>query len=1254
MPGALTLNDRIPERSAPIATPEADKPGFLDGIASGFRVARADTTGYVEGRQLDAYSPVIESLQELGYGPGSFVNIGSGTVSPEAVWKAVTKERAKGHFADLPETMEDFETQWRTSERQRIDRASVTAQQAGLLPSLLGGVAGAMTDPVNIYTLPLGGFGGTLTKRLLTEAAANMAIEGALMPVAQRNRQKLGREEMTGTEVLANIAFAGIGAAALRGAGEGVVHHWDVIKAAPQAVQERAWGAILERTPGLRAKVGKSVEWDALDAHLPDIAEALVGRENLTVEQRAAVDGLRAEGRFARSNPFADDAAGRAAQMDGMALAMKRIMDGAPALPVPRSAALAPSAGLRDSTAIASRTVAGDAISTVKSRIGIVESGGSDTAKNPRSSATGRYQFIGSTWLRLYRNRYGRNGLSDAQVLAKRTDGRLQEVLMDDLLQHNADALEAQGIPVDAGNLYLAHFAGSAGAKALHRASPGASARSVLGDAVVRANPFLERMNAREVIDWAARKMGGGGDRAAVRSGEPDGGASARIEAELETLRSEREALLQDAGAPVREDIGTEDAPLAVDEIADDIPAVREEFLPQDTMDEAVRDALPSLRAVVATKGRSINAIDDIADELGLDPAQVRRGLTELALRGDLSAMGGGEWHKAKPFRRSLVAREGEGIAPDEALDRAIEQGFFPELEGVPQDTYADLHDVALLYEALGAELAGNPRQRGDLLAGESAGERFDADHPDYQPIVTFVQDELQQLGFDPYELPSEWVDDLAGEVFRRPPGLSEQDTVFYGLHAMAERNAADAFAETGDLDYEPIGYDEFAALLDDADYRAAAEAGQRRAADAELAREGAADGGRAGEGAGAPQPLESGPLEAARYADYDNPAGEAAKAQKDSLAHDMRTQIIRREDLADIEAIILPNKRKDWQGVPDAEAEAGQLVSGEWVMRWGVADKGAGQATPFGHSARYPTREGALAQALTYIAMATKSARTKEWAEAEAARLDAAREAATKAGADAGPVAPNVSGGMSAQAMYAEIRRLPDTEESEDLLAQMRASLWEVAQVKGDDEVQAVINRWDEARDMWDAQFDAARTADAEARNAKSKADNAAYARLIAERVNAAKGSFQLHNAVRKRINVYGPGTVRERGGQLEVIEGRNWIGIPAVELEQIARSMGIRLGDDAPTLDKGAAVDPAIASRQAEEARLLAEAPMRGENKTGEAQDGTMGLGLFDAADQPQFRLDTEGEAQSLPDLIADIEADEAELGAIRDCLL
>lgn len=1196
MPGALTLNDRMPERSAPIATPEADKPGFMESIGIATDLATDEWTSAQRGRRAIENQRIAALLEQRGYSRDDLrVGVERGKIlgiplavendglDGRKIWSAIEAERARdpGAFSEIEASSYSEFDQWVTGRKGQRQRDQQRLAQGSMAGRLIGDAAADMADSdLGPLQFMIGAGGKTVLQVALREGALAAAEESLKQPERIRNRANLGEQTTLGDialEVGSTFAFAGVLGGSLKFGAD----NWGAIKAAPKAAQERMWRAILDRTPGLREKVGGAVEWDALDAHLPDIAEALVGRENLTVEQRAAVDGLRAEGRFARSNPFADDAAGRAAQMDGMALAMKRIMDGAPALPVPRSAALAPSAGLRDSTAIASRTVAGDAISTVKSRIGIVESGGSDTAKNPRSSATGRYQFIGSTWLRLYRNRYGRNGLSDAQVLAKRTDGRLQEVLMDDLLQHNADALEAQGIPVDAGNLYLAHFAGSAGAKALHRASPGASARSVLGDAVVRANPFLERMNAREVIDWAARKMGGGGDRAAVRSGEPDGGASARIEAELETLRSEREALLEDAGVPVREDIGTEDAPLPVEEIADDIPAVREEFLPQDTMDEAVRDALPSLRAVVATKGRSINAIDDIADELGLDPAQVRRGLTELALRGevvlnvprntreriraangrfrdesdtelvtrmggtwdgnfmrrppapvrsadtlaewiseqgglkdaggDLSAMGGGEWHKAKPFRRSLVAREGEGIAPDEALDRAIEQGFFPELEGVPQDTYADLHDVALLYEALGAELAGNPRQRGDLLAGETAGERFDADHPDYQPIVTFVQDELQQLGFDPYELPSEWVDDLAGEVFRRPPGLSEQDTVFYGLHAMAERNAADAFAETGELDYEPIGYDEFAALLDDADYRAAAEAGQRQAADAELAREGAADGGRAGEGAGAPQPLESGPLEAARYADYDNPAGDAAKAQKDSLLHDMRTRrdYLALADVEDVREFELPRQQKGWQGVPDAGVQVAFIPSvGKWTYSYDLNFRDGGQATPFTPRDIYDTPEDAQRKALEVVS--THAAHSHD-------DSDVAKKIKNR------------------------------------------------------------IRKW-------------------------------------ATDERAALGPYSwMGNA--------------ESGGP------------PAPQ---------------APTLDKGAAVDPAIASRQAEEARLLAEAPMRGENKTGEAQDGTMGLGLFDAADQPQFRLDTEGEAQSLPDLIADIEADEAELGAIRDCLL
>lgn len=151
---------------------------------------------------------------------------------------------------------------------------------------------------------------------------------------------------------------------------------------------------------------------------------------------------------------------------------------------------------------------------TVKSQIAQVESRGSNTARpiDPKtgkrlSSALGKYQFTDRTWLNLYKGRFG-EGLSDAQILAKRTDGRIQDTLMDDLMKENAENLKGSGVPETAGNIYLAHFAGSDGAVKLHKASPTASARSVLGPKVIAANPFLANMTAKDVINWAAGKMG--------------------------------------------------------------------------------------------------------------------------------------------------------------------------------------------------------------------------------------------------------------------------------------------------------------------------------------------------------------------------------------------------------------------------------------------------------------------------------------------------------------------------------------------------------------------------------------------------------------------------------------------------------------------------------------------------------------------------------------------------------------------------
>ena len=130
-----------------------------------------------------------------------------------------------------------------------------------------------------------------------------------------------------------------------------------------------------------------------------------------------------------------------------------------------------------------------------KQRVRSAESSGNDQAKNDKSSASGRYQFTKDTWERL------------GGDWGNRFDPGEQERLMDKLTTQNEAALKRGGIALTAGNYYLAHFAGAGGARALHT-NPNAPVEAVLGKDAVEANPFLRGMNGRDVIDWAAKKMG--------------------------------------------------------------------------------------------------------------------------------------------------------------------------------------------------------------------------------------------------------------------------------------------------------------------------------------------------------------------------------------------------------------------------------------------------------------------------------------------------------------------------------------------------------------------------------------------------------------------------------------------------------------------------------------------------------------------------------------------------------------------------
>ena len=77
--------------------------------------------------------------------------------------------------------------------------------------------------------------------------------------------------------------------------------------------------------------------------------------------------------------------------------------------------------------------------------------------------------------------------------------------------------LRQRGLPVTAGTIYLAHFAGGAGAVAILSAAENADAALVMATAdatgrtkreqILNANPFLEHFTVVDLKIWADRKM---------------------------------------------------------------------------------------------------------------------------------------------------------------------------------------------------------------------------------------------------------------------------------------------------------------------------------------------------------------------------------------------------------------------------------------------------------------------------------------------------------------------------------------------------------------------------------------------------------------------------------------------------------------------------------------------------------------------------------------------------------------------------
>lgn len=528
-----------------------DMPDSTAGAAfgAGWRTAQDDWPGRSGDVLNSAYGPVIDAVRrETGKPISTYVWIGHGRggVNEDVIWRDIAAIRAQ-----RPDFLKDAGADQDAFTKQVTDRTIARrARDLGMLErarglgpgaAALGGqFAGAMADPINLMTLPLGGTAETFAGKVLIAGLSGAGVEAIEQPMIAGERAQRG-ETLGVKEALTNVAVAGVGGAAVQG--------------------------LIVEPLSLLAR--KHIGWD-----------------QMTPDERAAVNVLERQAEVQATSPYAPGLGGEvhAERLDDV---MARIMADEPATgPTAKSQLMAGTSPIARETASVPGNVSRGTPAfqpmpraQFKSMVRGAESSGNDLAAAGTSSAFGRYQFTRDTWLRYYKRRFGQGVLSDAAILAKRADGAVQEQLMDDLTADNAAALARVGAPETPGNLYLMHFAGQGGGSKVLRAADDVPVRDLLKADAIEANPFLRDMTAGDLRRWADRKMGGKGEAgpvvrrdqfaddvkgdAAWREAQRDSDAAY---AELDAVRRDRTGEVADApDFALGRDIGGADVPARMD-----------------------------------------------------------------------------------------------------------------------------------------------------------------------------------------------------------------------------------------------------------------------------------------------------------------------------------------------------------------------------------------------------------------------------------------------------------------------------------------------------------------------------------------------------------------------------------------------------------------------------------------------------------------------------------------------------------------
>lgn len=149
------------------------------------------------------------------------------------------------------------------------------------------------------------------------------------------------------------------------------------------------------------------------------------------------------------------------------------------------------------------------AFDTFLDRLMAAESGGRSTAKNPRSTALGPFQFIKGTFLELTRRHFPTeiSGLSEKEILKLRTDPDLSRRAAAVFCKESVDYLKGKGLEPNFAHLRLAYLLGPADAARIMQAQQQTPVVRLLSPAVIKANPFMRSMSVTDLLAKSERDV---------------------------------------------------------------------------------------------------------------------------------------------------------------------------------------------------------------------------------------------------------------------------------------------------------------------------------------------------------------------------------------------------------------------------------------------------------------------------------------------------------------------------------------------------------------------------------------------------------------------------------------------------------------------------------------------------------------------------------------------------------------------------